>query len=301
MWSAVAPMRGRAGRRLDHRLGSSCSRATALGLLVAVCACGCMVLRFSAEEILLAFLTVPARSSQHTVRAAAAEVAASPSWGASASPRPLELGATGWSGQRNEAPGVSMAAAAATPAVAAGVWMDCDVRFIAAEAHAAKIEQLKGEMQEAAAATDFERANQLKGRIERMSETGTPVAPAPESWLIGGEELFGTFGKFLNSRRLGPQDVDIDCETAADGQGTWGSRPCEECMKLHSGGPYGNTGVVTPAYPPQETASGCLALSQAVLDVDLDAYHSVRSTGSLGDENFDAEQDPSSIAFCRVK
>jgi len=266
-----------------HRPSPVCSRAVAFGLLTSTWTCG------------LVFVATPSRPQP---RATASE-ATLQRHGVVSAPLP-ELGIGARSGRTIETSSVAVAAAAATPTVDASTWMDCDVRFIAAEAHAARISALKADMQAAAEATDFVRAGELKQQITSMSETGPPVAPPPESWLIGGEELFGTFGRFLQTRGLQPQDVDIDCETTADGPTDWGSRPCEECLKLHSGGPYGSMGVVTPAYPQQEMASGCLALSQRSLDVDLSAYHD-RITGSLGDDTFDASADPSSIAFCRVK
>jgi hypothetical protein len=182
----------------------------------------------------------------------------------------------------------------------ANTWMDCDVRFVAAERQAAKLAELEKEMQAAAAATDFMRAEDLKRQLNSLSQAGPPEAPAPESWLIGGEELFSDFGRFLGTRGFRPEEVAINCETSPNGLADWGSTPCEECSRLVSGGPYGARGLIAPAYPKQDAAAGCLASTQRKLDVDLSEYHS-KASGSIGDDSFDASSDPASISFCRVK
>lgn len=292
MWCAAAVPPGHATRRNKSSVASS--RAVVLGLLAVTWAGGLALIRPTAD-VLLAFLPTLA----HPRLAAIGTDEALLSQGAALSPLAASSTAAG-GGRLGETSRVAAAAAATGTTVAAGVWMDCDVRFIAAEAHAARVQTLKDEMQKAAASTNFMMAEELKREIAYMTESGPPVAPPPETWLIGGEELFGSFGKFLLARGLQPQDVNIGCETTADGPSDWGSRLCEECSKLHSGGPYGSTGVVTPAYPPPEMASDCLALSQATLDVDTSVYYD-RITGSIGDDSFDATSDPSSIAFCRVK
>jgi len=198
----------------------------------------------------------------------------------------------------------SLAAESATSsdaATEASTWMDCDIRFVAAERHFEKLKGLESQMQAAAANTDFMRAEAIKRQIMYLSQTGPPKAPTPETWLIGGEELFNDFGKFLGTRGIRPEDVAVTCETSANGPSDWGMKPCEECSKLTTGGPYGARGVISPAYPKQEAAAGCLAQTQRKLDVDLSAYYERQSTGSIGDDSFDASSEPASIAFCRIK
>mmetsp|Transcript_95034 Transcript_95034/g.306864 ORF Transcript_95034/g.306864 Transcript_95034/m.306864 type:complete len:176 (+) Transcript_95034:195-722(+) len=175
--------------------------------------------------------------------------------------------------------------------------MDCDIRFIAAEAQAAKAKQLGEEMQAAAQAMDFEKAQELKLQLSALQRAAAPEANPPETWLLREAE-FPAFGRFLASRGLGPQDVEISCEQEANGPSAWGSRACQECSRLHSGGPYGAVGVVSPAFPPQESAAGCLAQSQA-LDVDLSSYDAL-GDDALGDTSYDASQSPATAAFCRA-
>jgi len=182
-------------------------------------------------------------------------------------------------------------------AASADTWLDCDVRFVAEEARAQEVEKLELEMAQAAQALEFEKAQALKMRLAALKASELPKPPPPETWLLPASE-FPAFGRFLTSRGVQPSDVQIGCEPEPNGAAVWGTRTCQECVKLNSGGPYGKVGVVSPAYPPQEKAEGCLGLSSTV-DADLSAYDGL-GDGTLSDESYDGSELPSSVAFCRA-
>eukprot|EP00931_Biecheleriopsis_adriatica_P111207 TRINITY_DN85565_c0_g1_i1.p1 TRINITY_DN85565_c0_g1~~TRINITY_DN85565_c0_g1_i1.p1 ORF type:complete len:276 (+),score=61.02 TRINITY_DN85565_c0_g1_i1:27-830(+) len=173
-------------------------------------------------------------------------------------------------------------------------WLDCNLQFLGEEARAAEAKRIEEEMQKAAEAMNFERAQALKMQLASMEEAGTRTAAPPETWLLQAEE-FPDFGKFLQGRGVQPKDVSIECEQG--GPVSWGGRKCSECMKLNTGGPYGKAGVVSPAYPTQEESTGCLAQSKQ-LDVSLEEFE---GTGVLETDSFDGSEAPASHAFCRTE
>lgn len=235
--------------------------------------------------------------SAHSSSATAPAAAAAPRLAAWPAERRAQLQqpARRWRPRRSSA----TAAAAAGEGTGAedGTWLDCDLRFLGAEARLQEIERLEQEMNKAAGAQEFAKAQALKIQIQLLLAAGDPVAPPPETWLLESSQ-FPAFGRFLSSRGVQPKDVEIGCEPVPDGAGTWGQRTCKECVKLNYGGTYGKVGVVSPAYPPQEQAAGCLGLS-STLDVDMEEYQGL-GDGVLGDEAFDGSEVPSSTAFCRA-
>jgi len=123
------------------------------------------------------------------------------------------------------------------------------------------------------------------------------TAPPGETWILQGSE-FPVFGKFLMTRGVSPSDVSIQCEEQANGASAWGTRACEQCVKLNTGGPYGAAGVVSPAYPLQSFAEGCLALS-GKLSVNMTSYDGT-GLDALSDESYDGSSNPASFAFCQT-
>eukprot|EP00933_Yihiella_yeosuensis_P017250 TRINITY_DN14459_c0_g2_i5.p1 TRINITY_DN14459_c0_g2~~TRINITY_DN14459_c0_g2_i5.p1 ORF type:complete len:246 (+),score=39.65 TRINITY_DN14459_c0_g2_i5:35-739(+) len=152
-----------------------------------------------------------------------------------------------------------------------------------------------GENEEAAAASTTWMDCDLSFSKARFEEVRNEP---PETWIFQ-QNHFDSFSKFLTTRKLSPLDVEISCEPQEGANSKWDARACEECVKLNMGGPYGSAGVVSPAYPPQDAAGGCLNLS-GNMNVDLSSYDGL-GDDALSDDSYDGTSSPRAVAFCRTK
>lgn len=82
-----------------------------------------------------------------------------------------------------------------------------------------------------------------------------------ETWVLRTTD-YGAFERLLKLRgfTMVGQLATLTCrERSVDAEVR-----CAECVRLLSGGFYGNLGVSVPAYPPQSDGVGCLALSKLI-------------------------------------
>jgi hypothetical protein len=151
---------------------------------------------------------------------------------------------------------------------------------------------LKAEMDKAVEDQNFNSAQALKEQLQALQSKSPSQGLPSETWVLDDAQ-FSAFGRFLSNRMISPDDVKLNCEEMADGASAWGGEKCVECKKLSYGGTYGTVGVITPSYPPQEAAAGCLGLSS-----EYDVESTEREI--LADDSFDASSRPRASAFCRV-
>eukprot|EP00435_Cladocopium_sp_Y103_P032624 s2351_g8.t1 len=110
--------------------------------------------------------------------------------------------------------------------------------------------------------TDVGKSEWTECLIKNPEATGNGEANLRlETWIFRSQD-YGDFGHFLKIRgfqnegqqaSLNCRDRQIDAEIK-----------CSECVRLLRGGYYGHLGVSVPAYPPQNEALGCLALSKLI-------------------------------------
>mmetsp|Transcript_60699 Transcript_60699/g.113435 ORF Transcript_60699/g.113435 Transcript_60699/m.113435 type:complete len:215 (+) Transcript_60699:109-753(+) len=84
-----------------------------------------------------------------------------------------------------------------------------------------------------------------------------------EVWLFRSDTSAG-FEKFLQHRHFGSEDAATCRSINPDS-----SIQCLECTRVIFGGVYGSIGVVVPAYPPENQATGCLSRNR-VVEADFD-------------------------------
>lgn len=101
-----------------------------------------------------------------------------------------------------------------------------------------------------------------------------------EAWVFRTSH-YGDFERLLKIRSFKPEKTSLRCrERTVDAEVR-----CAECIRLLRGGHYGSLGISVPAYPPQDSAVGCLQLSK-ILDMgaELEVWSSPQSLGELGSE-----------------
>ena len=80
-----------------------------------------------------------------------------------------------------------------------------------------------------------------------------------EVWLFRSDTSAG-FEKFLKHRQFGEGGDAATCRSINPDS----SIQCLECTRIIFGGVYGSIGVVVPAYPPEDHATGCLSRNRIV-------------------------------------